>query len=199
MKMIILTLALAAILPLSAAAQVGTFACVNRDGSPVPADSITYKVGAGNFNWLPVSMPIAGKCHVEFASYDDRDDAETILMDAAGQAIGVRPQIKGDVEVMFLDLLQWENYLSGRRVPYALWSSKRVVGGSFDVKLPAGESVLIINNRYSMAKKSVNLTLGQGDAPPQTVAPYFAPSTRETNQTQTNQDKPPRLKKSQRP
>lgn len=179
------------ILTLAASAQN----CINRDGSPTPADSLTYKVYPGNFRWTLLSMPVAGRCHIEFESYDDRDEIETAIMDTAGTVTGVKPRIKGDVEILVMDYFNYVRYVNSKGGD-ALWSSQRVTGGVFDARLPAGQFYLVINNRRSPARKSVTLTLGQGE----TLAPNFAPKTTEANTTNRNysdSDDPQPIPKSQ--
>lgn len=167
---------------------------------PKPADTAHYKIGYSNYMALAVYMPVAGTCSGSFEAYDDRNEASVIAMDALGNYIKTPIRVAGDIEIVIVD----ENGFAAfarRRQYVAYHTTGRAAAGDFDVRLPAGYYRIIINNTYSNGSKSVKLTLGRGDAPPETpitFAPTFAPfkPITRTNQTNSNtNDAPPKLQK----
>jgi len=177
-----LTLALALLFPLALHSQIPCLENIARPGAndtifmpgmaaPLPIhtpqwatrtteDTAVYKLNGGGAFQIPIWMPEPGRCVGSFASYDDRDDLAVAITDAAGNYVGVRPRIKGDIEIIIVDETGYVLFERNRQYA-AFWSSGRRSAGWFDVPLAAGHYRLIINNRFSMlAPKSVTLTLG---------------------------------------
>lgn len=143
---------------------------------PKKPDSLTYKLSAGQFTAFAVSMPVeGGQCIGSYAVVDDQSDVERTA-EAVLSKTNVKPKVSHEsIEVMFLDPLNYDAFTRSRQYA-AVWSSGRVIEGMFALTLHAGTYYVVLNNRYSLAAKSVTFTLGEQTPP----APTNAPNTPKT-------------------
>jgi hypothetical protein len=154
-------------------------------------DPAVYNVGSSNFRNLPVWMPVNGECAFSFEVRDNRNDSSKVLTDAAGRRLGVSLEPSAGVELLIFDAIGYSNF-SYNREWIAYWTSGRTMGGSYRPRLRAGMYFFVLNNTYSIAGKTVELTFG----PLEAAAPISAPKNSATRSTETQPDTdtpPPKL------
>jgi hypothetical protein len=124
------------------------------------ASATVYKLNGGAAWHYRFIVPVDARCVGAFLAEDDRSDLWTYAQDAAGKRIGVPIKPKGDIEIMILNLRQYDDFVNFRSHT-AVYTSGRSFGDTFSVDLAAGWYELVVSNRHSiLAGKSVTLAFG---------------------------------------
>ena len=114
-----------------------------------PVEKVQFAIAGGSWHAIQMHMPVRGLCVGSFEVLN-------------GQSVEHSPiDSNGDIELMVLEMYQFDKFKSGR--PFtARYSSGRSAGGKFKPLLDAGRYVIVMSNRHSAtAGTNVKFVLGE--------------------------------------